>query len=334
MRIVVLPPRGVNFPDGSPWGNLLVGLREAGHDVDHFGARTGRVDAMVSMNDQPDARRLQSELGIPVRRSALVVLEPRVTAPRMYEKSALGHYGHRFAPSPLWAKLLAGEVFPWPQVLRVSMRGSGPWRYAATMINAEKRSAVRGSLYGLRRAVIRACDMQSVPLAVFGSGWDDSAPQRLKKGVEAVARALRAGDRPWLGEALGQLSLTPSHTLGVVAGKPSAFAVAPVAIVIENSRDYVSEKLFDALLAGVAPIYVGPPLSMFGIPSEVAVEVEPDAPAVVSALSDLSESRREEVALAGHEWLGSADSQRHEIHGVLKDLGHVIGDRLTSSGGT
>lgn len=286
------------------------------------------------MNDQPDARRLQSELGVPVRRTALVVLEPRVTAPRMYEMSALVHYGHRFAPSPLWAEPLAAEVFPWPQMVGEPAQTSGPWPYAASMINAEKRSAVRGSLYGLRRKVIRACDVNSVPLAVFGSGWDNSAPQRFEAGSKAVARALLARDRPQLGEALGQPSIRPGHALGVVADKSSAFAAAPASIVIENSRDYVSEKLFDALSAGIAPIYVGPPLGLFGIPPEVAVQVEPHAPDVVTALSDFPEARREEITQAGREWLRSTDAQRHEITRVLKELGRVIGDRLTSDGGT
>lgn len=330
MRIVVLPPRGVEFQSQSPWGSLLVGLREAGHDVDHFGDRNQRVDALVSMNDQPDARRLQARFEIPARRTALVVLEPRVTAPRMYEMSALRHYGHRFAPSPLWAGPLAAEVFHWPQVLRGAAQPSGPWQYAATMINAEKRSAVRGSLYGLRREVIRACDLKSVPLAVFGSGWDDSAPQRLKAGAKAIARATQTRHRPWLGEALSQPSIRPAHALGVVVDKSSAFAAAPVTIVIENSRDYVSEKLFDALSAGVVPIYVGPPLGLFDIPSEVAVEVEPHASEVVQSMSMLPAARQEEVALAGREWLRSGEARRHEITCVLKDLGRVIGDRLNS----
>lgn len=288
------------------------------------------MDALISLNDQPDARRLQSKFEIPVRRTALVVLEPRVTAPRMYEMSSLGHYGHRFAPSSLWAGPLAAEVFRWPQVLRGPAQQSGPWQYAATMINAEKRSAVRGSLYGLRREVIRACDVKSVPLAVCGSGWDDSVPQRLRAGAKAIARATHARNRPWLGEALGRLSIRPAHALGVVADKSSAFAAAPLTIVVENSRDYVSEKLFDALSGGVVPIYVGPPLGLFDIPSEVAVEVEPHASDIVQSMSTLTAARQEEVVLAGREWLRSSEARRHEITCVLKDLGRVIGDRLNN----
>ena len=36
-------------------------------------------------------------------------------------------------------------------------------------------------------------------------------------------------------------------------------------IVIENSSDFVSEKLFDAVSMGCLPLYVGPNLENFGI---------------------------------------------------------------------
>ena len=328
MRIVVLPPRGVSFRAESPWLSFLTGLRTAGHEVSGFGAAGAGADAVVTLNDQPAARRLIGSLNIPASKSALVILEPRVTAPRMYATSSLKHYRHRFAPSPFWAQQVGAEEFLWPQVVSSPPAPEVDWEFAATMINAEKRSAIRGSLYGLRRDVIRACDSRRIPLAVFGPGWDSPQRQRVGEGAKAIARALRARQLPHLAEALGATAIRPTNYMETIDRKASAFPIAPTAIVIENSRDYVSEKLFDALSAGVAPIYVGPPLETFGIPANVAVECEPDASSIARVLATLSEHRRSEITDAGSEWLVSAAAQRHEITHVLTDLGRTVGERL------
>lgn len=328
MRIVVLAPRGVTFAADSPWFSFLSGLRAAGHEVAGFGVPDAGAHALVTLNDQPAARRLIKDLDIPASRAALVMLEPRVTAPSMYTASVLGYYQHRFAPSPLWAQKVGAEDFLWPQVVSTPSTRRVNWKFSATMINAEKRSAVHGSLYGLRRGVIRACDSEGIPLAVFGPGWDAPPGRRVGEGVKAMARALRARQLPHLAEALSSPAIRPTKYLGTIDEKASAFAVAPAAIVIENSRDYVSEKLFDALSAGVAPIYVGPPLETFGIPADVAVECEPDALTIARALATLSEHRRSEITTAGCAWLSSANAQRHEITHVLTDLGRTVGERL------
>lgn len=328
MRIVVLPPRGVNFHAESPWLSLLSGLRAAGHEVAGFGVADAGADAVVAMNDQPAARRLSEDLGIPATRAALVMFEPQVTAPKMYNASALKRYGHRFAPSPFWARQAGAEQFLWPQVVSTPPAPGIDWEFSATMINADKRSAIHGSLYGLRRDVIRACDSRRLAVAVFGPGWDSPQRRRVGDGAKAMARALRARQLPHLAEAFGASGIRPTNYRGTIDDKATAFAVAPAAIVIENSRDYVSEKLFDALSAGVAPLYVGPPLETFGIPADVAVECEPDAATIARALTTLSGQRQAEITSAGRAWLSSSNVQRHEITHVLTDLGRTIGERL------
>ena len=115
MRIVVLPPRGVLFAADSPWNSLLAGLRACGHEVDGYGQFASRPEALVTLNDQPEARRLQRSFSIPEGRSALVLLEPRVTAPQMYTKRVVTRYAIRFAASPSWAAAIGARPFLWPQ---------------------------------------------------------------------------------------------------------------------------------------------------------------------------------------------------------------------------
>jgi hypothetical protein len=55
-------------------------------------------------------------------------------------------------------------------------------------------------------------------------------------------------------------------------------------LVIENSIEYMSEKLFDSLFAGTFPIYVGPNPVDFGIPEFVAIHAKPDADSIMKAI--------------------------------------------------
>lgn len=328
MRIVVLPPPDVVFSMDSPWQHLLAGMRRAGHEVTSFADFSQNADALVTLNDQPRAHRLQASLGISPARSALVVLEPRVTSPSMYTTRTLNRYAYRFAASPLWARELSATAFPWPQELKPRLPTAGVHDFAATLINGDKRSAVRHSLYGLRREVIAQCDNLDFPLAVFGPGWDASVPKRMRAGGKALIKAGLGNARPSAPEAFRDLRMRPTHWLGPVRDKSLAFSRAPITVIIENSPDYVSEKLVDAVVAGVAPLYIGPNLELFGFPKEIAIPCAPKAHSVIDALASASPQKIEEVIQAGEEWLASASSRTHEIKTVLSQLGTAIGIAL------
>ena len=328
MRIAVLYHRGLEPEAGSPWDALLAGLGDAGHEAAFGGGNSGRIDALVALNDQPAVNDLQREAAISASRSALIAMEPRVTSPMMYSTRHLRRYGIRYAASPLWARSMAAASFPWPQELGLTQTSAGPSAYAATMIIGDKRSAVAGSLYGLRRQVIREFARARTPLAVFGPGWNAPVRERFVSGGKACAKAVIGGLPPRLGEAFGGLGERPEHWLGRVEDKSTAFAVAPVSIVIENSADYVSEKLVDALRGGVVPIYVGPTLADFGFPPGLALECPPSASAILRAIATLDEEQHSKILAAGRAWLASDDAQSREMRRVLYDLGVAIGRQL------
>lgn len=329
MRVAVLQHRGLEAEPGSPWDSLLEGLARAGLQADFFRGDPAGAEALVTMNDQPAVLALQRDAGIPPARSALIVMEPRVTSPRMYTQSRLRRYGIRYAASPFWASEMQASSFPWPQTLEPSQVVTGPFDFAASMIIGDKRSAVEGSLYGLRRQVITEFSRARQPLAVFGPGWDSPVSSRVMSSAKACAKALAAGSRPRLAEAMGGLRERPDHWLGRVADKNTAFAVAPLSIVIENSADYVSEKLVDAIRGGVVPLYVGPSLEEFGLPTDLAVTCPPDAAAILDAATTLSEDEGNRVVESGRAWLASQDALSRDMNRVLHDLGTAIGRRLT-----
>lgn len=328
MRIVVLPPREVSFPAQSPWRAVLDGLRACGHEIVDFGIVSGTPDALVTLNDQPAARAAIARHDLRPARAALVVLEPPVTSPSMYLPRSLRRYAHRFAASPHWASAIGGEAFRWPQSLESGQCPARPPAFRATMVNGDKRSAIQGSLYGLRRSVIRACAQHDVGLGLFGPGWGDRAVERGVVGTRCMVRAMTSRRWPDVGEAFGDLSFRPASWQGSVDSKAAALSLAPIAIVIENSADYVSEKLVDAVCAGAAPVYVGPALADFDLPDDIAIRVEPGANDIVSAVATASDGYIREVRQAGAEWLRSPGARRHDITQVLFDLGQRIGTRL------
>jgi len=297
--------------------------------VQGYGVPSEAPEAVVVLNDQPASRELLKRYSITPSRSVLVVLEPRVTAPTMYTKRCLARYGHRFAASPNWATLVGGTSFLWPQELRTT-KPIPTNEFETTLINGEKRSAVKGSQYGLRRAAIAECSAIGVSAAVFGPGWAASAASRTKEAAKALAKAGLAGSLPDVPEALGGLSFRPARPMGTIEEKAAAFRVAPSSIVIENSADYVSEKLVDALCAGVVPIYVGPPLDRFDIPGDVAVTCPPDPKAIANRVRSISASQAQATLSAGLDWL-SGPAKEHEITKVLRSLGESIGERLAES---
>lgn len=329
MRIAVIPPRGSVIPEGSPWVALIEGLRGSGHQVDGYGKGYGSADGLVVLNHQPEVERLQTINRIGADRTALIALEPKVTAPLMYRNTSLKMYGLRYAASPIWARQIDGGCFFWPQDLTPKSSQSHDGVFAATLINADKRSAVNGSLYGLRRSVIHFLDNNALPLAVFGQGWGDSYRDRLGKAGRALLKAGQAKIMPDTKEALSGINVRPKQWMGIAKSKSEAFAVAPMSIVIENSRDYVSEKLIDAVTAGVVPLYVGPPLGDFGLPSEIALTSEPSPERIYSLIRQSTDEHLAQVIAAGQQWLVSAEARKHDIRFVLTELGHRIGERLS-----
>jgi hypothetical protein len=100
-----------------------------------------------------------------------------------------------------------------------------------------------------------------------------------------------------------------------------------VTVVIENSIDYMSEKLLEAIAAGSIPVYVGPPVTEFGIPAELVVQVNPDLQSVNEGVSRALKLDYESWAKSCEMWLspetkGSWSLQRfwNCVHDELIDL--------------
>ena len=175
-------------------------------------------------------------------------------------------------------------------------------RFAA--ISADKWSAMRGELYTLRRQIYTSTDQ----VDLFGRGWEMPSHSKTIMLIKEMVLALRVGEIPLLPDFPLYLR-RPSNYRGAVPEKTSTLSRYDYSLVIENSVNYMSEKLMDSLLAGTLPVYVGPNVSQFNIPTEFVIQAAPDEASVrdsmSQALSTNSTTHRENL----WDWL-SSDSTR------------------------
>lgn len=171
--------------------------------------------------------------------------------------------------------------------------------------------------------------MQGIAIAVAGPGWSAPPSDNLRAGIRAVFKSLSAGAPPNLREALSKTVWKPDYALGMAAAKSEVLQRARCSIVIENSADYVSEKLFDVIRHGVAAIYVGPRLETFGIPEDVAITVGANPREIIELVRQSSESDLKQQVARASAWLKSSEGRAHRDSDVLRELGRRIGHHLS-----
>lgn len=151
-------------------------------------------------------------------------------------------------------------------------------RSGVCMVSANKLSLVKGELYSLRKNV--ATEISDVQL--FGRDWSIGKSKKLVDLLKSFVIAITAGF-PTTSAVQGWL-LGADVSRGEVEDKLELMANYQIAVVIENSATYVSEKLFDAIASGTIPVYVGPDLS--GIPelNNLCVQSDPTVEAIRESL--------------------------------------------------
>jgi len=76
-------------------------------------------------------------------------------------------------------------------------------------------------------------------------------------------------------------------------------------IVSENSNKYISEKLFDALISGTIPLYIGPELKKSGLPIDIAIQISGESSEIVKIINTLSEFDIRRILANGKAFLKS-----------------------------
>lgn len=203
--------------------------------------------------------------------SFLIMQEPSVVIP----KHLVGKIKREFDYVVTVGRLGGDANINWPQAWDSISNLSSPRKNRGVVINADKWSAVYGELYSLRRKIVNLDER----IDLFGSGWSDSPMIRIKRAISAIGFAVLNGRVPKI-QIVFDVFKRPLHHLGKSIDKIETLKNYRYSIVIENSQEYMSEKLFDCLFAGTIPVYVGANLDNLGIPENLVVVAEPTFEAI------------------------------------------------------
>jgi hypothetical protein len=187
-----------------------------------------------------------------------------------------------------------------PQVYPKSLNSnfSGTTRlHSAVMVASNKFSFIHGENYSLRRI----CASGLADLDVFGREWKMGALRKLMRLSFELVVAIMSGLK-WSFRQEGLFS-SPARSMGAVQDKLGTMAMYKVALVIENSDEFISEKLFDAFLAGCIPVFVGPKLEQWGIPEQLAYIAEPNITSINDQIQLALKADFEEYQETLFDWL-------------------------------
>jgi hypothetical protein len=207
-------------------------------------------------------------------KTVLVVNEPEVVIPQHAQLRIRKEFDKVIEVGRAWAE----PSLTWPQTwLPVA---SNLERFdRVVLVNADKWSFVQGQHYWLRAAA--ASKIKTVD--VFGFGWERSLAVRLAHRIFELWRTVASKTVPSF-QGTNYLFATPSSYMGSASNKNTAMKNYKVALVVENSSEFLTEKLFDAWFAGCIPVYVGASLKSLGLRDDLAIECEPTLQSVESGI--------------------------------------------------
>lgn len=263
-------------------------LKELGLSVvDNLNDATHYLSLDIKESELQDLESSQ----IPITSRVLIVQEPEVVLPANYAKKYLKQFQIRVLvgrePSVSRPTLL------WPQFRPKQNISSDSPRIAtgAVMIASNHLSFIKGELYSLRRV----CAFAIPSLDVFGRGWNHNKKMRFRiaainlRDVIKYRKKISIQSLTFWFKEYEKLVHSPSDKFDVLNKYK-------VSLVIENSKEFLSEKLFDAFFAKCIPVYVGPKVENFGIPKNLVIQCDPN---IVS----ISEGIRKAEAMDYQSWL-------------------------------
>lgn len=210
------------------------------------------------------------KVGISKERSVLIRNEPTVVSPGNRDSVVEKEYSLIIDMGR--PRSISKNTMPWPQQwpLAASALFDGDQRQnRIVLINANKISFLPGELYSLRRAALLKFDS----IDLFGQGWNMSLSEKVKHYLSNLWIALKSSQRPRLSG--GKYFFRKiNNWKGAPLDKREVGKLYKYALVIENSKEFITEKLFDALFSGCMPIYVGPNLEEFNIPNNLYVKAD------------------------------------------------------------
>lgn len=232
------------------------------------------------------------------KKKLLIRIEPEAVLPAQYSKLVEMQYG--YTVDTTHKKNSASATIIWQNGFLVDSDflsekvspNIGNRVNAIGIVNQNKFSFVKGNMYATRQRVMKKVSMGGLKVILAGKDWDMSIGLQLKSQIRLMIKTLKYRSLLNLRELHLPISKSSTNLVlaGFVTSEVDFLSRFKFALVIENEKTYLSEKLFNALLAGCIPIYIGPELTKFKLPRGIAIEIhEPLAETILTRTTELSE---------------------------------------------
>lgn len=173
------------------------------------------------------------------------------------------------------------------------------------MVNSNQLALLPGEFYSLRRRCVHELKL----VDVFGRDWNIGAIRRVLKFGYYVIQSLRFGSVPRI-ESARHWFRHSYRQIDAPVDKMQVMSDYKVALVIENSPDFLTEKIFDSFFAGCFPVYVGPPVTNFGIPAELCIQSRPELEHIERSIIEALEVDYEKWRRTLQAWLSDDQVQK------------------------
>jgi len=240
----------------NPWSAFFSELETAGAQIVTSGLST-KFDVLIANSHSKKMIRKCKKFGVLKENRILILWEPKEVNGKLYKTSTLNSYGHIFTPSSDWLKGQNVYYFNWPQGKAIRKTQSDiEWlkrKNKIVFIGSNKYSISRGELYSLRREVLKN-DQNNKSIDLFGHGWNQNIIYDI---LSILSSLLKTTYRNYSLKSLKLFAKHYNNYKGITNNKQKTLSKYKFALVIENSNDYVSEKLFESLESQCIVIYVG-----------------------------------------------------------------------------
>jgi len=273
---------------------------------------------------------------LPSDRKVLIRVEPKCVNPFQYRKELDSIYSnHVVIASQFKTKK---ESFIWEnghlpqkkQLIEILASTKNLDRQLGIgLLNQNKFSSVPGELYSFRRLAINRIINAGIHFELGGRDWEKSTFWEFKSKVKNYVGNFKSFRSISFSNFFVNLN-KKSKSLIIVGSVDDTFKFLSsfeFCLVIENEETYVSEKLLNAVISGCIPIYVGPKLTDFGFPANIALEVGRDTKKIIDLYRNTTAEQKIQIRKVGRSWIESEESfQRWGIEPGFNKLADLLFD--------
>ena len=287
------------------------------------------ADYLISLNYSKSEYSSFIRSGGNSRHAALVLLEPEAVYPLQYRDRILRKYSLILRPGNPARYEKLGEFIGWPyevnanpltpsrqgpSLKKVVLKNSrmGLFEFDnwinrpqyITLINSNKVSASPVENYSLRRHF--AHNIDSKLLSVYGDLWNSTLWKKFRHRIEILFFSLIYGQIPSLRNTYGQVFWRYPAAKGLIDDKHAVLQKTKFNIVIENDPSYVSEKIFDSMINGCIPLYLGPSISNDLIPFNTYINLPVQPQQLIDSLQSIESEEIEAILNSIHGFVRSS----------------------------